>query len=41
MEVVFRAGCYNVMAMLTNAFGIEIETDSGADEMQKALRQYT
>jgi len=41
MEVVFLVGCYNVMAMLTNAFGIEIESDPETDERLKALRQYT
>ena len=41
MEVVFLVGCYNVMAMLTNSFGIEIERDPEADEKLRAMRQYT
>lgn len=41
MEVVFLVGCYNVMAMLTNSFGIEIEHDPAADEKLKVMRQYT
>ena len=41
MEVVFLVGCYNVMAMLTNCFGIEIENDPETEERLKALRQYT
>lgn len=41
MEVVFLVGCYTVMAMLTNSFGIEIEDDPEADEKLKAMRQYT
>ncbi len=41
MEVVFLVGCYNVMAMLTNCFGIEIENDPETDERLEALRQYT
>jgi 4-carboxymuconolactone decarboxylase len=41
MEVVFLVGCYNVMAMLTNCFGIEIENDPETEERLRALRQYT
>ncbi len=41
MEVVFLTGCYNVMAMLTNSFGIEVESDPETDEKLKAMRQYT
>ncbi len=41
MEVVFLVGCYNVMAMLTNCFGIEVENDPETEERLKALRQYT
>ena len=41
MEVVFLIGCYNVMAMLTNSFGIAIESDPQADEKLKAIRAYT
>ena len=41
MEVVFLVGCYTVMAMLTNVFGIEIESDPETDERLKALRKYT
>ena len=41
MEVVFLVGCYNVMAMLTNSFGIALEDDPEADARLKAIRQYT
>ena len=41
MEVVFLVGCYNVMAMLTNSFGIEVESDPETDARLKAMRQYT
>lgn len=41
MEVVGLVGCYTVMAMLTNVFGIEIESDPETDERLKALRKYT
>lgn len=41
MEVVFLVGCYNVMAMLTNSFGIALESDPEADAKLKAIRQYT
>ena len=41
MEVVFLVGCYNVMAMLTNSFGIALESDPEADAKLKAMRQYT
>jgi 4-carboxymuconolactone decarboxylase len=41
MEVVFLVGCYNVMAMLTNSFGIEVESDPETDAKLKAMRQYT
>ena len=41
MEVVFLVGCYTVMAMLTNCFGIAVESDPELDERLKALRQYT
>ena len=41
MEVVFLVGCYTVMAMLTNSFGIALEGDPEADAKLKAMRQYT
>lgn len=41
IELVLLVGCYNVMAMLTNSLGIEIESDPAVDERLKALRQYT
>ena len=41
MEVVFLVGCYNVMAMLTNSFGIAIESDPQADAKLNSMRQYT
>ena len=41
MEVVFLVGCYNVMAMLTNSFGIEVESDPETDAKLKEMRQYT
>ena len=41
MEVVFLVGCYTVMAMLTNCFGIEVESDPETENRLKALRQYT
>lgn len=41
MEVVFLVGCYNVMAMLTNSFGIALESDPEADAKLKAMRHYT
>ena len=41
MEVVFLVGCYTVMAMLTNSFGIEVESDPETDAKLKAMRQYT
>lgn len=41
MEVVFLVGCYTVMAMLTNCFGIEVESDPETEERLRALRQYT
>ncbi len=41
MDLVFLVGCYNTMAMLTNSFGMEIESDPEIDEKLKAIRQYT
>ncbi len=41
MDLVFLVGCYNVMAMLTNSFGMEVESDPEVDERLKAMRQYT
>jgi 4-carboxymuconolactone decarboxylase len=41
MDLVFLVGCYNVMAMLTNSFGMEVESDPEVDEKLKAIRQYT
>lgn len=38
MELVFLAGCYQVMAMLTKSFGIELEPEL---ESFNALRSYT
>ena len=38
MEIVFLAGCYQVMAMLTKTFGIQLEPDL---ESFNALRSYT
>jgi 4-carboxymuconolactone decarboxylase len=37
MEIVFLAGCYQTMAMLTKSFGIELEPDL---ESFNALRKY-
>jgi alkylhydroperoxidase family enzyme len=41
MEVVFLVGCYTVMGMLTNSFGIPVETEAGTFEELTELRQYT
>jgi alkylhydroperoxidase family enzyme len=41
MEVVFVAGCYQTMAMLTKTFGMEIEQASGEFEDINRLRAYT
>jgi alkylhydroperoxidase family enzyme len=41
MEVVFLAGCYLTMAMLTKSFGIELEPASGEFERINTLRNYT
>ena len=41
MDLVFLVGCYNVMAMLTKSFGIELVADPATDAQLKALRQYT
>lgn len=41
MEVVLLVGCYAVMAMLTNTFGMEVESDPESENRLKALRQYT
>ena len=38
MEIVFLAGCYQTMAMLTKSFGIQLEPDL---ESFNALRKYT
>jgi 4-carboxymuconolactone decarboxylase len=40
MELVFLVGCYTVMAMLTQSFGIELESDPETDERLKAMRLY-
>ena len=39
MELVFLVGCYTVMGMLTNSFGIPVE--DGAEEKFTNLRTYT
>lgn len=41
MEVVFLAGCYQTMAMLTKTFGIELEQPNGDFERINTLRNYT
>ncbi len=41
MEVVFLAGCYLTMAMLTRNFGIELEPGNGEFERINTLRSYT
>jgi len=41
MEVVFLAGCYLTMAMLTKTFGIELESAPGEFEHINTLRAYT
>jgi alkylhydroperoxidase family enzyme len=41
MEVVFLAGCYQTMAMLTKSFGIELEPENGEFERINTLRNYT
>ncbi len=41
MEVVFLAGCYQLMAMMTKSFGIELESASGAFQSINTLRSYT
>jgi 4-carboxymuconolactone decarboxylase len=40
MEVVFLAGLYATMAMLTKSFGMPLESDSGDYERIQSLRQY-
>jgi 4-carboxymuconolactone decarboxylase len=40
MEVVFLAGCYLTMAMLTKSFGIELEPSNGEFERINTLRNY-
>jgi alkylhydroperoxidase family enzyme len=40
MEVVFLAGCYATMAMLTKTFGMPLESDEENGRIN-ALRQYT
>jgi alkylhydroperoxidase family enzyme len=40
MEVVFLAGCYATMAMLTKSFGMPLEDDEESARIN-ALRQYT
>jgi alkylhydroperoxidase family enzyme len=41
MEVVFLAGCYLTMAMLTKSFGIALEAAPGEFEGINRLRSYT
>jgi 4-carboxymuconolactone decarboxylase len=41
MEVVFLAGCYLTMAMLTKSFGIALESAPGEFERINTLRSYT
>jgi len=41
MEVVFLAGCYLTMAMLTKSFGIQLESAPGEFERIYTLRSYT
>ena len=41
MEVVFIAGCYLTMAMLTKTFGMELERAHGEFENINKLRAYT
>ncbi|MCK9564108.1 MAG: carboxymuconolactone decarboxylase family protein, partial [Bacteroidales bacterium] len=41
MEVVFLVGCYAVMGMLTNTFGIPLEETDGADNQFNQMRTYT
>ena len=41
MEVVFLAGCYLTMAMLTKSFGIQLESAGGEFERINSLRSYT
>jgi alkylhydroperoxidase family enzyme len=40
MEIVFLAGCYLTMAMLTKSFGIELEPENGEFEKINSLRSY-
>lgn len=40
MEVVFLAGCYQTMAMLTKTFGIALESAPGEFEHINTLRSY-
>jgi alkylhydroperoxidase family enzyme len=41
MEVVFVAGCYQTMAMLTKTFGMQLEPADGEFEDINTLRAYT
>lgn len=41
MEVVFLAGCYQTMAMLTKTFGMQLEEAGGEFEDINKLRAYT
>lgn len=41
MEVVFVAGCYLTMAMLTKTFGMQLEQSDGTFEDINKLRNYT
>jgi 4-carboxymuconolactone decarboxylase len=40
MEVVFLAGCYETMAMLTKSFGMQLETSEEDHARINALRTY-
>ena len=41
MELVFLAGCYLTMAMLTKSFGMQLEPDEADHAAVNALRTYT
>ncbi|TGD71193.1 carboxymuconolactone decarboxylase family protein [Mangrovimicrobium sediminis] len=41
MEIVFLVGCYTVMAMTTNSFGIPLEGSDASFERITELRDYT
>lgn len=41
MELVFLAGCYHTMAMLTKSFGMQLETEPEVEGALDKLRTYT